>query len=230
MNSHFYYLLIDLGCISVPLMASFYGSDKFIHHWSSFFKANIIVATIFIVWDIWFTKIGVWGFNPAYHLTLTIFGLPLEEILFFICIPYACVFTYFALRILLKRDPLRKINHLIIGIFMALGVIFSIVYYDKAYTFWTSLALTILCLFILKEKVNTSYMVLTYLIIFPFFILSNGILTGCCTPEPIVWYNNQENLGIRLGSIPIEDSLYGFVLIISNIILFEIFEKRKNKL
>ncbi|MCB0692582.1 MAG: lycopene cyclase domain-containing protein, partial [Saprospiraceae bacterium] len=58
---------------------------------------------------------------------------------------------------------------------------------------------------------------------------SNGILTGCCTPEPIVWYNNQENLGIRLGSIPIEDSLYGFVLIISNIILFEIFERKEKQ-
>jgi lycopene cyclase domain-containing protein len=45
----------------------------------------------------------------------------------------------------------------------------------------------------------------------------NGVLTGWLLPEPIVWYDNTQNLGIRLNTIPIEDSMYllFFLLIVT---------------
>ena len=54
----------------------------------------------------------------------------------------------------------------------------------------------------------------------PFFIV-NGILTGTGIDGEVVWYNNAENLGIRLGTIPIEDSLYSLSLMLMNISIFE---------
>jgi lycopene cyclase domain-containing protein len=58
----------------------------------------------------------------------------------------------------------------------------------------------------------------------PFFIV-NGILTGSGLKQPVVWYNNAENIGIRLFTIPVEDIAYGLELILANIFFFEIFKK-----
>jgi lycopene cyclase domain-containing protein len=57
-------------------------------------------------------------------------------------------------------------------------------------------------------------------LLIPFFIV-NGILTGTGLEAPIVWYNNQENLGVRLLTIPIEDTFYGFELIVLNVFFYE---------
>ena len=37
--------------------------------------------------------LGVWGFNERYHAHIILLGLPLEEFLFFITVPYASIFT-----------------------------------------------------------------------------------------------------------------------------------------
>ncbi|MEY3102927.1 MAG: hypothetical protein RL558_1204 [Bacteroidota bacterium] len=42
----------------------------------------------------------------------------------------------------------------------------------------------------------------------------NGILTGAFLAEPIVWYNDAENLELRIGTIPVEDALYGMLMML----------------
>lgn len=43
---------------------------------------------------------------------------------------------------------------------------------------------------------------------------------------PIVWYNNEENLGIRLATIPIEDSVYAFTMLFSSILFMHLLRKK----
>lgn len=64
-------------------------------------------------------------------------------------------------------------------------------------------------------------MLITYLVILPFFFASNGLLTGSLLDAPIVWYNNEHNLRLRLTTIPIEDVFYGLLLILLNLALYE---------
>ncbi len=218
------YLLIDLGCILIPFIASFYPKQPFYKEWKYFFPANIIVATIFLIWDYKFTEAGVWGFNPDYLTGIYFANLPLEEVLFFICIPYACVFTYFSLKYLIKNNPLSLYQFYISVILIVHLFIIGILNTSYAYTsitFLSTAGYLLLC-FMLKKDLSIDY--LSYLIILPFFFISNGILTGSWISEPIVWYNDMETLQIRIGSIPIEDTIYGMLLILLNIHLYNYFK------
>lgn len=62
-----------------------------------------------------------------------------------------------------------------------------------------------------------------FLLMMAFFkLLVNGFLTG----RQIVLYNPEFFLGVRLGSIPLEDFLFGFSMVSLTIIFWEFFKKR----
>ncbi len=69
-------------------------------------------------------------------------------------------------------------------------------------------------------KKNEFYIFL--FVIFLFKLMVNGVLTG----QGIVMYNPRFFLGLRLGSIPLEDFLFGFSLVTLTIIFWEYFKKR----
>ena len=169
---------------------------------------------------------GVWGFNAEYLTGIFLGNLPLEEVLFFICIPFCCVFSYFAFTYLVKNNPLKGRQHHITTILITLFSLVAIWYSNRWYTA-TAFGFTALYLIYLKwENVDLSYHYLTYLFILPFFFASNGILTGSFLEAPIVWYNDAENIGVRLFTIPIEDSVYGMLLIFLNIEGFRYFQSK----
>ena len=219
------YLLVNLCSIAIPFAFSFESKLQFYKKWKALFPALLIPAILFLIWDSIFTAQGVWGFNDQYITGIKLFNLPLEEILFFICIPYACVFTYEVLNYFVKKDVLgRYARH---GATILAYVLVAIAFQssDRAYTFWTAV-LTFLFLMIhlvVLKKPYWSRLVFAYLVILIPFFITNGILTGTVLAEPVVWYNDAENMGIRLLTIPIEDSVYGFLLIGLNITLFEHF-------
>ena len=183
---------------------------------------------VFIPWDIIFTVQGVWGFNNNYYLGAHIFELPIEEWLFFICIPYACIFTHYALKhyfpkIKLSERHTKNISYVLILILFSL-VLFN---YNKLYTivnFTLAIVLTITILKINRKLLQQFY--LSFIVILlPFFIV-NGILTGSWIENQIVWYDNSENLGIRMGTIPVEDTIYAYSMILMNLSLYEYFTKK----
>ena len=80
----------------------------------------MLTMGVFIPWDVIFTINGVWGFNSDYFLGFEIFSLPLEEWLFFICIPFACVFTHYALLLYFPNLKLNKVATKAISISLVL--------------------------------------------------------------------------------------------------------------
>lgn len=219
---HYTYLLVNLLSVSVPFIFSFYPRLRFYKTWKSFWPACVLGAIIFIAWDMVFTQKGVWGFNPAYLLGIYVGNIPLEECLFFICIPYASVFTYFCFKQLLKRDYLGssyRIVTLVLATCLLLTGLWNI---TRSYTGVTfiSTALLLLLLWYQRQGWLSRFYVMYTVILLPFSIV-NGILTGSWIEEPVVWYNNQQNLGIRLGTIPVEDVFYGMLLLLLNCMIYE---------
>jgi len=74
---------------------------------------------------------------------------------------------------------------------------------------------------ILKRRLF--FVFLAVIILFKFLV--NGFLTGAS----VVIYNPDYFLGLRLGSIPLEDFLFGFSMVTMTIVFWEYF-KKKNRL
>ena len=227
MKAKYLYLSVDLISFIVPLLFSFYPKADFSKKWKFVLPAIVISAAAFVLLNIFFTQHGVWRFNPDYILGIYVAGLPLEGILFLFCIPYACLFSYFMLTHLIERDYLFPHQELISSLLIILLLIFGLYEIHKLYT-GVSFLLTgsFLAFSLLKLRMRFMgrfYLVFAFLLI-PFFFI-DGILTGSFVEEPVVWYNNEENLGIRLGTIPLEDIVYGMLIILVPITIWQKLEE-----
>lgn len=218
------YLYLNLFTLFFPFILSFDKRVHFYTYWKFLFPAMAINALVFISWDSLFTRLGVWGFNPDYLLGAQLFGLPLEEILFFVTVPYACVFIYEVLRAYVRRDWLRSyargISLALIGLLVAGGLIFLPRLYTSVTCFFLALVLAG-HLWLLQDRV-LGWFYLAYGVHLLPFLLVNGVLTAI----PIVWYNNAYNVGIRLYTIPVEDTLYSMGMLLLTITPYEWLKKR----
>lgn len=221
MDIKYTYLLIDVLCIAVPLLASFHRLSPFYKDWKFYLPVNIAVAAFFLVWDAVFTDMGIWGFNEAYITGIKLYNLPVEEILFFICIPYACTYTYYVISTHVKIKP-TVMPLYVSSILILLLTATAVLNIGKLYTSVTFLLLSVLLVFMVtsKNKMPPGFYPTYLLMLVPFFI-SNGLLTGSWLEEPIVWYNNDHNLGIRMWTIPLEDAFYAMLLLLLNISAYE---------
>ena len=78
---------------------------------------------LYLVWDYVFTIKNVWSFNEDYILGIKFFELPLEEILFFITVPFACIFIYECLKCYFKLNVNANLVKLISVFLLALSLI-----------------------------------------------------------------------------------------------------------
>lgn len=221
------YLLVDFFCILFPFLFSFHPKIKFYKQWKFLVLPALVTAVFFIVWDMLFTQWGVWSFNPNYVCGIYLYNLPLEEILFFFCIPYACIFTYYCCKkfLTLKNPSIAFFYGIgLLALLLATLAVFNI---TRLYTSVTFFFMAIFLGILAMKRVSflKPFMISFLIILLPFFI-SNGILTGSFIDEPVVLYNNQYNLGIRMFTIPVEDTFYGMLLLVMNITGYEILKRR----
>lgn len=222
---HFIYIGLILFTISYPLFKSFEEKIQYSSKWKFLFPGLLLSGAFFIVWDIWFTSIGIWKFNPDYVLGFFIGGLPIEEWLFFIVVPFSCVFIYEVMNYFVKRDVLVNYSKIVTTILILISIIIAVLYRHQLYTVVTFSLLSIFLLFhliILKSSYLGRFYLAWLVCLIPFFIV-NGVLTAM----PVLIYNDAENMGIRLYTIPLEDAFYGMLNVLQVVTVYEWLKNRK---
>lgn len=221
------YLYLNIFTISLPFLLSFDRKVAFFKSWKYLFPAIFLMAVFFIGKDVVFARYGIWGFNDDYLIGIRILGLPLEEWLFFFTVPYACVFIYACLVAYLKTDLLKKFHRPFLFTLSFILMIVGLIYYDRLYTSIIFIATAALILYnLIRRQPWLSMFLLSYFVsMIPFFIV-NGILTGSYLENPVVWYDPDQNLGIRMFTIPVEDSIYNLMMLMMTVQFMEWFKKR----
>ena len=227
-----YYLKILILSTFVPVIFSFHPKVKFYIYYKSIFRATLLVSLIYILWDIIFTKLGIWGFNNQYLNGFYIFNLPIEEILFFLCIPFCCLYTYHLVEkfniSFFKNTDWEKINVYFLFIVLVLGLI----NYTKLYTFICFIMFSLVLFIVNKSSININFnfFYTTFILIIIPFLIINGALTGLFFDQTVVWYNNKEILGLRIFTIPVEDAFYAHQLILLNLMFYKKYSSSNTKI
>jgi len=222
MNTHYTYFLILAVALAGPLGLSFDKKVAFYKNWKFLFPAMLLPILLYIIWDIYFTSIGIWRFADNYITGIKLVNLPIEEVLFFFIVPYCCIFIYECIRCYFPAIKNKKSGDLILKGIAVLLFITGLLFYQKLYTSWTFILCSLFIGFVyffrsyFKDFDAASFLVAYAIILIPFLIV-NGLLTAI----PIVLYNNEQNLGIRIYTIPFEDTFYGMLLVMMQISFYE---------
>ncbi|MEY4330656.1 MAG: hypothetical protein RL609_1404 [Bacteroidota bacterium] len=212
-----------------PFLLGFHPSVAFNREWKKIGKGLLWIAVVYIPWDILKTYFGVWSFNPKYITGIFLINLPLEEVLFFIATPFACLFSYACVQYYWPKSSEDKnlfskpaLWGLLTLVILALVVFaLNITGWYTASAISVALIMTLWAYFRLSPRSFFLGLLTWGMLLLPFY-LCNGILTGIQFWEYPFWntemtdiknavvlYNNAENAGIRIWSVPLEDFFYG---------------------
>ncbi len=222
------YLLINVLTIAYPLAQSYEKRIRLLQHWKAIFTSIAITGAVFLAWDELFTQLEVWGFNGRYLTGVYIGALPIEEWGFFLTVPFACIFIYEVLNHFIKKDIFANSHQAITLFFLMVTTFLGYYFHDRMYTstsFFFAAILLLGQLMVFRYSWMGRFYMMYFVSLIPFLIM-NGWLTGSFTDEPIVWYNNLENMGLRIFTIPAEDTIYLLGMLL---LTFMVYEKVKVK-
>ena len=207
----FTYLLINLGIIAGPLWLSRDRDVAYQRNFPALAVATIIVGTPYILWDLFATAQGDWSFNPLYVTGVNIKNLPVEEICFFVTVPYACLFIY---EILARSAQEKRLCLPTAVLWAAVGALLAgaWLFANQSYTAkaLSSCALFLgFALWLDRPLLNSRHYWLWLAICLIPFAIVNTILTAL----PVVQYNSSAIWGVRIGTIPVEDFFYNYSLL-----------------
>jgi lycopene cyclase domain-containing protein len=213
------YLIFNIVIISGPILIGSFKQFYFLDRWRDTLISASIVAIPYIIWDTLVTD-KHWMFNSHYTLNFRLAHLPIEEWMFFLTVPSACLFTW---EMILKRSDVSRIDFgkmvrymafvlPIIGVWLFLG--------GKEYTGLVLIFIALAVFLDMYYATNLVYQKRFYLylaLIIVFTIIFNGYLTW----RPVVTYGESYQIGLRIFTIPIEDFGYGISLIFLCTIVYE---------
>jgi lycopene cyclase domain-containing protein len=222
------YLTLDLLALTGPVALSFDRRVAFYRNYRCLFPAILGMMLVFVPWDMAFVAAKIWGFDARYVSGIYLGNLPIEEWLFFPVVSYACLFIYECLRYYVTNNPLERWHRpILLGIAM-IGLTLALTHPTHLYTSLKvgTASLAILGVLYLLRPNYLARFLLTYLISWLPFLLMNGILTGAFIDGQVVWYSPAHILGLRIGTIPVEDAYYSLMMLLLTTVAYEALRRR----
>lgn len=222
------YTILLLIAIILTLPLEFIGRMGIYRRYKHVAKALSLPLIIFVAWDIVFSQTDLWNFSKDHTYSFRLFGLPLEEIFFFVFIPLAALLTYHAVSHMNKHPGFASIWNWLFFVlpYFVLGFAFHRFRLERielelparthAYYFVITLIVALsFYLWVQADEARVTFMksknfFYSIVICLMFMIPFNGYLTRLT--DPTVTY--RANLGPRIFfDMPFEDVIYGFVLL-----------------
>jgi lycopene cyclase domain-containing protein len=222
LDPRYTYFVILAASLAGPLALSFDKKVAFFTKWKYLFPAMLFPAVFYIAWDSYFTKKAVWSFNPGYITGIKLAGLPVEEVLFFFIVPYCCVFIYECVRVYFPGLKNTAAADRVLKVLAVILLIAGMIYHRELYSSYTFILFAVfVSLFYVCRRYLQGFKTATFLVSYAIILLPFLLVNGFLTAIPVVIYNDAENMGIRIYSIPFEDVFYGMLLVFMNIVLYE---------
>jgi lycopene cyclase domain-containing protein len=205
------YLLLDLLILAAPLALSFDRRVRYVRRWPAALGAALLIVAVYGTWDAWMSYRGDWGFNPRFAGTARWLWLPPAEWLFFLVVPFSCLFIYEVMRSYVPERQGRAHPAWWLPPITALLAL-SVVYRQQNYTATVLLSVAAFlahAALLLPGLLASRQFWLAILASYLPFLLFNGLLTAL----PVVVYSPRAIWGPRLYTIPLEDFLFSFSLL-----------------
>lgn len=221
----FEYLLFNLVVLAGPLAFSFEKQIHFRKHWREAFPAIFLSLIVYVIWDSSVTN-RHWYFNPLYMMDTRIFKLPIEEWLFFIVVPYACLFVKEVLPLVVSNSTVRGLEWVRAGMFALLPIGIFTFQAGKEYTGLVLMAFGVVAFLDRQVRTDTLLQTRTYWYL-AMVLVATLIFNMYLTWRPLLIYASAYQLDIRIGTIPIEDFGYGVTHLALCNIIYEYLKQRK---
>jgi len=205
------YLLFNLFVILPVVAFAFHRNIKLQSKWKQLLLSITAVAIPFVIWDVWAAQNGHWFFNEKYIFSTRLWGLPIEEILFFICVPAVMWFVWEVVKVHVKARMSRSVvPRLVASSLFIANAIIAIIYFDRGYTRSVAIAACVTSFILSKSALLRERQFWVFQgAHLGLFIISNTFLTSL----PIISYGSGSIIGIRIGTIPLEDFMFSYVLV-----------------
>lgn len=222
----FIYSVLLLGFLLVPIISDWKRKDLFFRNFKYILPAILFSGAIFTLWDMRFTELGIWNYNPEYISCINILKLPAEQWLLLLALPCFSIFVYE--RVKQKSGNFDRGN-LFVGISLVLLVGFGLLAWyqrEKLYPFFTFFLLTVYFGYIIFRNRFKSHLTPFYLAFFlsviPYFIMRMIITT-----LPVISFHPGHIIGVLVYRMPVEDLAYFFLLFIMNVSIYEYLKERR---
>ncbi|MEY3278228.1 MAG: hypothetical protein RLZZ426_714 [Actinomycetota bacterium] len=93
------YVSVLIGCLIGSGWLEFVLRTRVYRRWQRLLVTVAPVVAVFCIWDAYAIAAGHWTFDPGQTTGLFVgFGIPLDEVLFFIVVPVCAILTFEAVR------------------------------------------------------------------------------------------------------------------------------------